>query len=397
MARTRESEAMTWLRGLGISVPRHAVFTGSMDVEDGVPFDPPYVAKPDVSLGGKGERGLVRLCANREELGHAVRELLAEEVGGVPVSAVVVEEAVDGEEIYLSVSIDERSGPVLRLAGRGGVGFDAADAATVAPASFAPVLDRELQALVGAAGLVDESLIRQVKHAAEVLWRAFLVSEATLLELNPIRWDGRMATAVGAALEFDDNARASARAFWPIVDEGPEARLGRPATPREAHVAAVSAMEPNTPASSFIEIGGDVAMLMVGGGAGLVSYDRLREHGLSPACIADHSPGAGELKLRALIDAGLAVPGVRGAIFGAVVISLADTVPYARALVDAVRGAGVNLETFPVVVRLAGPNEDEAHHVLESLPGLVVLGREVTIEGACDVLAELLPAVGGTS
>lgn len=390
MARTRESVAIRWLDGLGIAVPRHAIVSEIDGLDEGLPFAPPYIAKPDVSLGGKGSRGLVRRCENLEELRLAVGDLLREHVAGVPVSAVVVEEVVEGDEIYLSVSMDERHGPVLRLAGRGGVGFDAADAASVAPASFAPVLDRELQSLVAAAGIDDDALARQVKQVAEVLWRAFAASEATLLELNPIRWDGEDATAVGVALEFDDNARPAARAFWPMVDEGPESKLGRPPTERERHVAAVSAAQPGTPASSFIEIGGDVAMLVVGGGAGLVCFDRLRHHGLAPACIADHSPGAGELKLRALIEAGMAIPGVRGAIFGAVVISLADTVPYARALVDAVRAADVDLERFPVVVRLAGPNEDEAHRVLDTLPGLVAFGREATIEDACDALASLL-------
>jgi len=390
MARARESDALLWLSGLGVSVPQLAVATEAAGLESTLSFGPPYVAKPNVSLGGKGSRGLVRMCADDAELRDAVHELLREEIGGQPVPSVVIEEAVDGVEIYLAVSIDERCGPVLRLAGRGGVGFDAADAATLAPSTFAPLLDSDLHALVEAAGLTDAALVRAVKPVAEVLWRAFVASEATLLELNPIRWNGERATAVGVAVEFDDHCRSSARAFWPRVDDGPAARLGRDLTAREALVAAVSAEATGTAASSFIELGGDVAMLMVGGGAGLVSFDRLSEHGLTPACIADHSPGAGEARLRALIEAGLAIPDVRGAIFGAVVISLADTVPYARALVDAVRQANLDLDDFPVVVRLAGPNEEEAHRLLAALPGLVVLGRDVTIEEACDILASRL-------
>lgn len=385
MARTRESEAMSWLARLGLAVPHHVVVASPSEVDVARFSGPPYIAKPDVALGGKGARGLVAACADHDELRAEVRALLAADIEGVAVDAVVVEEAIEGEELYLSVAIDEARGPVVRLASSGGIGFDAAAAAVIAPATFEPLLDRELTTLVDAAGITDGVLAGHLKHITDVIWRAFVASEATLLELNPIRWDGRRAVAVGAALEFDDDARSAARAFWPRVDQHPAARLGRPPTPREAQVAVAAV--PGRPSSSFIELGGDVAMLVVGGGAGLVCFDRLRRLGLRPACIADHSPGAGEVALRSIIEAGLSIPGVRGAIFGAVVISLADTVPYARAFVDGARHASVAVEGLPIVVRLAGPNEDEAHRILATYPGLVVLGRESTIEDACDVLA----------
>ena len=391
MARTRESEAMRWLSSIGVPVPEVTVVERADLDHLRLPFELPVVAKVDLSLGGKGSRGLVHRAETSDELRRALADLLDREVAGEPVTSVVVEEAVEGAEIYVSVSMDDVLGPVVRLAGRGGVGFDATSAASVAPGCLEPLLDHHLQDLVERAGITDRALAARLRHIIEVLWRAFVASEATLLELNPVRWDGSRAVAVGVALEFDDNARPAARAFWPVVEDRLRSSVGRAPTPRELAVAAASQAEPDLPAIAFVELKGDVASLVVGGGASLVCFDRLRSLGLWPACFADHSPGAGERKLQAIVEAGLRVPGVRGAVFGAVVISLADCAPYARALVQGVQAVGIDVEQVPIVARLAGPNEEEARKILAELPGLHVLGREATIEDACDLLAELLP------
>lgn len=391
MGRTRESAALSWLGCLGVPVPSYTVIGGNEGLDaKALPPGPPWIVKPDVSLGGKGKLGLVRRCDDKTVLARSVAELLDVSIGCLRPPAVVVEEFIEGREVYLSISIDDRArGPLIRLSASGGVGFNAETEAVGLVARLNEGLyDCQIQQLLATARLADDVLERAVAQLTDILWRAFVASEATLLELNPIRWNGKVATAVGMALEFDNEGRPAASGFRPTLDEDLAAELGRLPTPRERLVAEANDAEPLRPSVKFFELGGDVALLIVGGGASLLCFDYLHERGIMPACYADYSPGAGRAKLQAVVEAGLKVPGVRGALFGAVVVNLVDVMELAEALVKGIEAAGVDPKSFPIVARVAGPNEAAAQNFLRGIPGIVVVGREGTLEDACDVLIE---------
>jgi succinyl-CoA synthetase beta subunit len=383
-----ESSAMPWLRALGIATPDLIVVTDEHILAPHEPaFGPAWVVKPDIARTGKGRADLVHICQSRAELSSA---LAATVRAGTPA---VVEEYVEGDECHLSIALDEASrGAVVRASVTGGVGFDAHHAAAVRVSVSECLHDHQVVTLLDQAGVEDRQLRSALTLALQILWTAFCAAEAVLVEVSPFRWDGCRLVAVGVAVEFDPHGRAAARGFRPtvLVEAGPA--LDRAPTPREIAVREADAAEPHRAAVKFFELDGDVAFLITGAGAGLLGLDYLAENGVRPACYLDASPGAGRAKIQALFRAALSVPGIRGAVFGATVLSLVDARELARDFVEAAKAAGFDAGRVPTVVRLAGPYEAEAREMLRAaLPGALVRGREVSLEDACDLL---ISAVG---
>lgn len=393
MARATESAAIAWLAARGFTVPRTMLFEAGGSLRSKPPFGPPWIVKPDVAVGGKGLRGAVRRVDSAEDLPVVTSQVLAATGPTPPGLRAVVEEYVRGDEMYLAFSIDDAArAPMVRFSRSAGIGFDATTAASRVLRLDDDVIDRRLGELFDEARVDDAVLRGQLAALGDQTWRLFRETEALLLEFNPIRWDGTRAVPVGFACEFDDNARPGARDSWPEVELG--AALSRPPTDRERLVESADRAEPKLPMVRFLELEGDTALLIVGGGAALLSYDYLQNRGARPACYADYSPGAGSNKLKAVVQAGLSMPGIKGAIFGAVVVSLADVVELARGLVDGIHAAGIDPREVPVVARIAGPNEEAAAELMRSVPGLMVVGRERTLEGACDLLLEKMGLSG---
>jgi succinyl-CoA synthetase beta subunit len=373
---------MPWLREVGLATPELLVVTDERDVVTVEPaFGPPWVVKPDIAGSGKGLAGLVHICKSRDELASAVAATLR---SGAPA---VVDEYVEGDECYLSITLDENArGAVVRVSGTGGVGFDAHEAAAVTVGLTYGINDRMVTELLDRAAVHDPKLRTALTSALQVLWTAFCDAEAVLIEVNPFRWDGERLTAVGVAVEFDPHGHPAARALRPtLVDH--DAALDRAPTPRELAVRAADAAEPNRAGVKFFELDGDVACMITGGGAGLLGLDYLTDLGIRPACYLDASPGAGSEKLQTLFGSALSVPGLRGVLFGGAVLSLADAREVAVEFVAAVERAGFDSTRVPTVIRLAGPNDAAAHALLRKrLPGALVLDRAASLEDACDLL-----------
>ena len=295
-------------------------------------------------------------------------------------------------ECYLSIALDEASyGAVVRGSLTGGVGFDAHEAASMKVSLVQGLHEDGVVTLLDRAGVKDRQLRSALTDALQVLWTAFCAAEAVLVEVNPFRWDGCRLVAVGVSVEFDPHSRAGVRGFRPteLVEAGTV--LDRALTPREIAVREADAADPHRPGVKFFELDGDVAYLIAGGGAALLGLDYLIDNGVRPACYLDAAPGAGSAKIQALFRSALSVPGIRGALFGAAVLSGVDTRELAGDFIEAAQTAGFDAGHVPTVVRLAGPFEAEAREMLKSgLPGALVLGREVSLEDACDLLISAL-------
>ncbi|TNC25161.1 ATP-grasp domain-containing protein [Amycolatopsis alkalitolerans] len=383
--RTLESASMEWLARIGVEVPRTIRVTdaeGLSAVRAAIPA--PWVLKPDTAESGKGLRGQVFVCRDEEALAAAFTD-----VHTVSDSGAVVAEYVEGSECYASIGLDTgHGGAVLRVSRSGGVGFDASTAVTVPISMTRGLTGYEIGTALRDAG-VEPALTRPLSRAVQAIWQAFTVSEATLIEVNPFRWNGERLVAVGVAVEFEDYSGWLATRYRPRG----LSPATRPRTAREEAVANADAAFPDRPSVKFFELDGDVAALVVGGGAGLVVLDRLVDLGLRPSCYVDGSPGAPQSKLVELIAAGLSTPDVRGGIVGAVVMSLMDTRELAESLVAALDRTSYDATEKPLVVRIAGPNEEESRKLLgDRAPAVTFVGREASLDDACGMLAGALDA-----
>jgi len=394
VVRARESAGLAWLGTQGLNVPKFVVVEPDIHLDNLVlPFEAPWIVKPDVAIGGKGQRGLVHRCEDQAALQHAVTHLFTQQFNGSPLTAVIIEECVDGDEFFLAIAIDEQHRrPVVRCAPVGGVGFDATTT-NVCEASLVTGLDdAALHATIRAAGFVNET-IDIVHHTLRQMWDAFVASEAVLIEVNPLKWDGHQGVAVGIALEFDPHSPTSVDARRPKLETTLAASLGRTPTVREDAVAQADAREANRPGMTFFELDGDIAFVVAGGGAALFTFDFLHDHGLSPACYTDYSPGGGLDKLTALFEAALSIPNIRGVFVGVAVLNVMDTQFFADALLTALDTTGIDPHTVPIVARIAGPGEALTLQRLRAVSGLTVFGREETLEHAGSVLVAELAKV----
>jgi succinyl-CoA synthetase beta subunit len=385
--RAVESTALEWLARLGVKVPSFAV-AGA----EGALWELPvaagaWVVKPDVAMSGKGLQGLVSVCRTRQAVVEAVDRLPG---------AAVVAEYVDGDEGYLSFVLDGESHRVVVRAGmEGGVGFDPSTLDEWGLELGQEVRDYEIREFLVRVGVRDGALVPRLVEAIQILWSAFQETEATLIEINPFRWTPTSWAAVGVAVEFDDNATSRAERCRPSLVAPARDAAQRSMTDAEAEIEAISLAHPGRPAVRFIELDGDVASLVIGGGAGLATLDSLTSLGLAPSCYVDGSPGAPPEALQALMRVGLGRPGLRGAVVGAVATSLMDTRELARPVLDAMAELGVDGTQFPIVARIAGPNEELSRELFAAhAPAVHVLDRGSSLDAACHELRGLVGGAG---
>jgi len=392
--RARESAAMRWLESWGIPVPECELVLRSTESTWAPAFGPPWVVKPDVPLGGKGLSGLVEVCQDHSELLAAMTNI--RKSGAFPnwteELPLIVEEFIQGPESYMSISLDDGTcGAVMRFSAEGGVGFDAmtqSDAVSV-PLSFG-LMDSHIQSLLrGYEPSPEQATIATLRSLMRRLWNAFAVSEATLLEINPLKGRGNDARCVGVALEFDEGSVEDVGTLRPKTLLGGAQLRSRPITDREAAVIRADMAQPDLPSVTYSELEGDVALLVSGGGAGLLCLDYLWRHGCQVGCYIDSSPGAGPEKRLAQLHAGLSMTPLRGILFGAVVVSLENVSAMCAPFIQAFESLELDATQVPVVARVAGPGEEEAHALLASrIPGLVIVDRRGTLEDACDRLIQ---------
>lgn len=395
MVRARESAGLAWLETYGITVPQWVVVTRETNRDAlHIPFDAPYIVKPDVAIGGKGQRGLVHRCDDAVARDDAITELFTHTFNGEPLQQVIVEPMIVGDEFFLAIAIDEQHRkPVLRMAATGGVGFDATNTPVCEASLIDGLDDTALTHAIINAGFPADA-IDTIGRILRQMWAAFVASEAVLVEINPLKWDGKTATAVGLACAFDAHSHTRIDAHRPRLETSLAATLGRAPTVREQAVKAADAREPDRPGMTFFELDGDIAFVVAGGGAALFTFDVLHDHGLTPACYTDYSPGGGLDKLTALFTAALEIPKIRGVFVGVAVLNVMDTQYFADALIAALQTTGVDPTIIPIVARIAGPSETVTLERLRAIQGLHVFGREKTLEHAGSVLVAELASVG---
>lgn len=395
--RLHEDAAKAALAAAGIEVPRAAVVTDARSASRAAAelagAGGRVAIKALVAAGRRGKAGAVAVCA-ADEAEAAADRILAAGFDGRPVGRLYVEAAVDiAEELYASFAFGPLA-PRLVVSRRGGVDIEA-----VAHESPEAIVVREIDPLAGlqtwhAAAAWEQAGVpsARVPALAEFtarLYRAFCEVDGLMLELNPIALtpDG-VPKLVGAMLEVDDNALHRHPAWRDLAEEsaGPG---GRPLTAGERAVAEANRTFPGG-ATRYIELDGDIGLLVSGGGASLYQHDLILEYGGRPANHTDFSPTPTPDKHVAVLDAIFRRGGVRGLLVGCNVLQLARCDLIVEALAIALRRHAIDPLRFPIVIRLIGPHEAEARAIAAQFPGIRYLPREATLAHAC---AEIVAAV----
>ena len=398
--RLLEDSAKEALRSRGLAVPSGIAASSAADAGLAAarlaPASGRVAVKALVAAGRRGKAGAVELC-EVAAAAASVSRMLGQDVAGERVSKVYVEEAVGiAAELYLSFVFGPLR-PRVVASRHGGV-----DIEQVAHENPAAIVACEVDPQAGlrpwqAAALWDDAgvpghLLLKLAEITVQLYDAFCSCDALMLEVNPlaVTTEGEL-SIVGTMMEVDDNALFRHPAWESAAQEsaGPG---GRPLTAGERAVAEANRRFPGG-ATRYIELDGDIGLLVSGGGASLYQHDLILQFGGRPANHTDFSPTPTPDKQVAVLDTIFANSRVRGLLIGCNFLQLVRCDLMIEALAISLRKNRIDPRAFPIVIRLFGPAETEARQLAAQFPGINYLPRGASLADACREIVQAIASL----
>ncbi len=313
----------------------------------------PVVIKSQVLVGGRGKAGGIKLARTPDEAEEVAGHILGMDIKGLTVKKVLVDEAADiRSEIYLGAVLDRNARRVAIMASSEG-GVEIEEVASQTPEKIITVHVHPLLGMQGyqarqlayGIGLPKEHISAFAK-IAQSLYRAFVESDASLAEINPLVINGdNQLEAVDGKILLDDSALPRQKQMAAMRDPDEDSP-----TETEAREAGLS----------YIDLDGEIGCMVNGAGLAMATMDIIKLYGGNPANFLDIGGGAGADKVLAALSIILRDARVKAVlinIFGG--ITRCDEV--ANGIVEAIDSLHVDV---PIVVRMVGVNEDEGRQIL---------------------------------
>jgi succinyl-CoA synthetase beta subunit len=346
---------------------------------------PRAVVKAQIHAGGRGKAGGVKLVSSAAEASEFAGKLLGKPLvthqtgpQGRVVRRVYVEQASDiARELYLGMVVDRKAECVAVIASTEG-GMEIEEVAAKTPER---ILTEPIDPVIGLAGFQSRKLafalglrdkqVGQFGALMSSLYRAFLETDASLIEINPLvlTKEGNV-TCLDAKLSFDDNA----------LFRHPDIRELR--DPNEEDPAETEAAKFDL---SYVHLDGNIGCMVNGAGLAMATMDIVKYYGAEPANFLDVGGGANSQKVAAAFRILLSDERVRAVlinIFGG--IMLCDVL--AQGVVDAARE--VKLEV-PLVVRMEGTNVEKGKQILKDSGIKVIAASDMA-----DAARRVVEAIG---
>ena len=335
------------------------------------------VVKAQIHAGGRGKAGGVKLAKTPQEArdiaaGLLGKNLVTHQTGpeGKEVQKVFVEQGCAiAKEFYLGMVLDRATSCVTVMASsEGGVEIE-----EVAARSPEKILREAVDPALGVGafqgrkiayglGLPKEAIPKAVAFVT-ALYRAFIETDASLVEINPlVLTQDNDLVALDAKMGFDDNAlyrQAEVRDLRDVSEEN------------EKEIAA-SKFD-----LSYIALDGDIGCMVNGAGLAMATMDIIKHYGAEPANFLDVGGGATTEKVTEAFKIILSDPKVKGVlvnIFGG--IMRCDVV--ADGVVEAAKQVKLSV---PLVVRLEGTNVEQGKQILAQ-SGLNIIPASDLADGA---------------
>jgi succinyl-CoA synthetase beta subunit len=347
----------------GVPVPRGEVVTQASAAADvarrlGGPIS---VVKAQIHAGGRGKGGGVKLAKRPEEAERLAGDMLGMKLvthqtgpEGRIVQRVLVEEGLEiARELYLGMVIDRSTQKiVVMVSSEGGMEIEKVAAETpekifkefVEPG--VGLQNFQAQKLAFALDLEGPSVRKAVKMIT-ALYRAFVASDASLLEINPlIVTKAGDLLALDAKMNFDDNALFRHPEVVELRDLNEEEPLE---------------IEASKYSLNYIKLDGNIGCMVNGAGLAMATMDIIKLAGGEPANFLDVGGGASAEQIRnafKILMSDTAVQAVLINIFGGIL--RCDVL--AEGVIAAVKELHVGV---PVVVRMEGTNVERGKQMLK--------------------------------
>jgi succinyl-CoA synthetase beta subunit len=374
-----EYQAKEIFRRFGVPTPRGEMVASPEQAREvatklGTPV---VVVKAQIHAGGRGKAGGVKLARSADEAAQLASKILGMTLvtpqtgpGGRLVKRLLVEEGLDiKRELYLSILVDRAvEAPIIMASTAGGMEIE-----EVARENPGAILREPIRPAVGLQPYQVRKLVFGLGLGADMvkvatpflqsLYRAFLDTDASLAEINPliVTGDGRL-IALDAKMTFDDNALDRHKELAALRDLDEEDPLE---------------VEASRYKLNYIKLDGTVGCMVNGAGLAMATMDIIKLAGGSPANFLDVGGGANAEQVKNAFKILTSDPEVKGVfinIFGGIL--RCDVL--ASGVVAAARDLNLKL---PVVVRMEGTNVEKGREILQE-SGLAFTVAEGMKDGA---------------
>jgi len=318
------------------------------------------VVKAQIHAGGRGKGGGVKLAKSVAEAGEIADKMLGMKLvthqtgpEGKTVGRLLIEETLPIEkELYLGILVDRAEGkPVFMASSAGGM-----DIEQVAEETPERILKQHIDPGMGLEPFQARKIAfqlglkaQQINPAVQFLtrlYRAFLDTDASLVEINPFisSTDDRL-FALDTKLNFDDNAlfrHPDIRELRDISEEDP------------------LEVEASKYSLNYIKLDGNVGCMVNGAGLAMATMDIIKYAGGMPANFLDVGGGANAGQVTHAFEILLSDKNVKAVlinIFGGIL--RVDTL--ATGVVEAAKKTQIQL---PIVLRLEGTNVEAGREIL---------------------------------
>ena len=378
-----EYQGKAVLKSFGVPVPRgFPAFTTEEAIDAAAKLGGSvWAVKSQIHAGGRGkgkfkepdagEKGGVRIAFKPEDVGLYAQQMLNHTLvtlqtgpAGRAVNRIYIEEGVKiAKEFYLSALVDREQGRVAFVASEAG-GMNIEEVAHDTPEKITNVgidpltgTTRADAEKIATAFGVSGAVAGQVLEVIPKLYEAFVKSDMSLLEINPliVTEDDKLICA-DAKVSFDSNASFRHKEWADLRDLEEEDE-------REVEASKYDL--------SYIALDGEIGCMVNGAGLAMATMDIIKLFGAAPANFLDVGGGASKEKVEAAFKIITSDPNVKGIlinIFGG--IMRCDVI--AEGVVEAVKEVGLSV---PLVVRLEGTNVNEGKEIIKN-SGLNVIAAD---------------------
>ena len=384
-----EYQAKAVLREFGVPVPRGVpAFTVDEALKGANELGGPvWVVKAQIHAGGRGKAGGVKVVKSIDDVKKEAARILGSTLvthqtgpKGKQVNRLYIEDGSAIEkEFYLSMLVDRESSRVaIVVSTEGGMNIEEVAHDTpekIATLTVDPVTNicpHHVRRVSKALGL-DADLQKQMSPLLTSLYRAFVDTDMSLLEINPlVVTKDKKLICLDAKVGFDSNALFLHPKIVELRDE----------TEEDEKEIEASKFDLN-----YISLDGSIGCMVNGAGLAMATMDIIKLYGLSPANFLDVGGGATKEKVAAAFKIITSDPNVKGIlvnIFGG--IMKCDVI--AEGVIAAVKEVGLKV---PLVVRLEGTNVELGKKIIKE-SGLNVLPADDLDDAAQKIVAAVKKA-----
>ncbi len=319
------------------------------------------VVKAQIHAGGRGKGGGVKVVKGPDEARAAAEKMIGMNLvtyqtgpQGQKVGRVLVEQGLRiKRELYLGLVLDRTTErPVLMVSSEGGVEIE-----KVAEETPERIFKEFIHPAIGLSAFQTRKLafalglegpqIAQASKMMNALYQAFVATDASLLEINPliVTEDGQL-LALDAKMNFDDNAlyrHADLKELRDLSEEDP------------------LEIEASKFSLNYIKLDGTIGCMVNGAGLAMATMDIIKLAGGEPANFLDVGGGANAEQIKNAFRILMADKHVRAVlinIFGGIL--RCDVL--AEGVIAAVKDLGVPV---PIVIRMEGTNVEKGKQMLK--------------------------------